>query len=267
MLIVAAALAAVVVALVLRLGRTRRTVAALEERLAAAAGELESLQQAFARFAPSEVVEDIIAQGVSTRSEKKEVTVLFADLKGFTTLAERLDPDVLVRVLNGYFARTSRAITDHRGHVAKFIGDGILALFGALEANPWQTNDAAHAALAMRRALADYNATLAADGLPALAMGVGIHRGTVVAGVIGSAELIEYGVIGSPVNLAARVQELTRAHAVDVLVTAAVRDALDPRFTLHAMPPLEVKGLPAPVATFAVDGFDGEARPQAASTP
>ena len=267
MLIAAAALAAVVVALVLWLGRTQRTVAALEERLAAAAGDLESLQQAFARFAPAEVVEDIIAQGVSTRSEKKEVTVLFADLKGFTTLAEHLDPDVLVRVLNGYFERMSRTITDHRGHVAKFIGDGILALFGALEANPWQTNDAAHAALAMRAALADYNATLAADGLPALAMGVGIHRGTVVAGVIGSAELIEYGVIGSAVNLAARVQELTRAHAVDVLVTAAVRDALDPRFTLHAMPPLEVKGLPAPVATFAVDGFDGEARPQAASTP
>src|SRR5947199_303241 len=123
----------------------------------------------------------------------------------------------------------SRTITDHRGHVAKFIGDGILALFGALEENPWQTNAAAHAALAMRAALADYNAALAADGLPALAMGVGIHRGTVVAGVIGSAELIEYGVIGSAVNLAARVQELTRAHAVAVLVTAAVRAAPDPR--------------------------------------
>ena len=264
---VAAALAAVVVGLALWLGRTRRAVASLEERLAAAAAGLESLQQAFARFAPAEVVEDIIAQGVSTRSEKKEVTVLFADLKGFTTLAEHLDPDVLVRIVNGYFERMSRAITDHRGHVAKFIGDGILALFGALEANSWQTNDAVHAALAMRAALADYNATLAGDGLPPLAMGVGIHRGTVVAGVIGSAELIEYGVIGSAVNLASRVQELTRAHAVDVLVTAAVRDALDARFTLHAMPPLDVKGLPAPVATFAVDRFDAEARPQASSTP
>ncbi|TMB19281.1 MAG: adenylate/guanylate cyclase domain-containing protein [Deltaproteobacteria bacterium] len=266
-LILAAALAAVVVALVLWLGHTRRTAAALEERLAAAAGSLESLQQAFARFAPAQVVEDIIAQGVSTRSEKKEVTVLFADLKDFTALAEHLDPDLLVRILNGYFERLSRAITNHRGHVAKFIGDGILALFGALEENPWQTNDAAHAALAMRAALADYNAALAADGLPALAMGVGIHRGTVVAGVIGSAELIEYGVIGSAVNLAARVQELTRAHAVDVLVTAAVRDALDPRFTLHALPPLEVKGLPAPVGTFAVDRFDAETRAQTPSTP
>src|SRR5439155_13533989 len=220
-------------ALVVHIRRTHRRLTGLHDRLAAVSGSLESLQQAFARFAPAQVVEDIIAQGVSTRSEKKDVTVLFADLKAFTPLAEELDAAVLVQILNGYFERMSRVITDHRGHVAKFIGDGILALFGALEANPWQTNDAAHAALAMRAALADYNATLAADGLPALAMGVGIHRGTVVAGVIGSAELIEYGVIGNAVNLAARVQELTRAHAVDVLVTAAVRDALDPRFTLH----------------------------------
>src|SRR5207247_9183694 len=114
-------------------------------------------------------------------------------------------------LLNGYCERVSRALTGHRGRVAKFIGDGSLALFGALEANPWQTNDAAHAALAMRAALADYNAALGGEGLPALAMGVGIHRGTVVAGVIGSAELVEYGVIGSAVNLASRVQALTRA--------------------------------------------------------
>src|SRR5207249_2478869 len=111
-----AALGAGVAALVVQWRRTRRTIAALEERLAAAARGLESLQQAFSRFAPAEVVEDIIAQGVSTRSEKKQVTVLFADLKDFTALAEHLDPDVLVRILNGYFERMSRAITDHRGH-------------------------------------------------------------------------------------------------------------------------------------------------------
>src|SRR5205807_8921962 len=93
-------------------------------------------------------------------------------------------------------------------------------------------------------------AALGGEGLPALAMGVGIHRGTVVAGVIGSAELVEYGVIGSAVNLASRVQELTRAHAVDILVTAVVWHALDPPFALRALPPLAVKGLPAAVATF-----------------
>ena len=251
-----AALLVAVAALVLHRRHARRTAAALARRVEAASRSLESLQQAFSRFAPAEVVEDIISQGVSTRSEKKEVTVLFADLKGFTPLSERLDPAVLVDILNGYFERMSRAITSHRGHVGKFIGDGIMALFGALEANPWQTNDAVHAALAMRAALAEYNAALVADALPALAMGIGIHRGPVVAGVIGSAELVEYGVIGATVNVAARVEHLTRIRGVDVLVTGAVRDVLDPRFRLQAMPLAEVPGVSTALATFAVERFE-----------
>jgi class 3 adenylate cyclase len=252
----AALVALAVAALAGALVRLRRRAAALEVRLEAASQNLESLQRAFTRFAPAEVVEEIIAQGVSTHSEKKEITVLFADLKGFTTVGERLDPAQLVQLLNGWLEGMSRAIDAHRGHVAKFIGDGILALFGALESNPWQTNDAVHAALGMRAALADYNVTLAGNGVPPLAMGIGIHRGTVVAGVIGSAELMEYGVIGSTVNVASRVERLTRTHGVDVLVTDAVRDALDRRFRLRAMPAAEVRGLPGALPTFAVDGFD-----------
>ena len=250
-LIAAAATAAVVFVLV----RARRQVAALEARLAAASTALESLQHAFSRFAPAAVVEDIIAQGVSTDPAKKEITVLFADLKGFTPLAERLDPDVLVRLLNGWVEQMSRAIALHHGHVAKLLGDGFLALFGALEANPWQTNDAVSAALAMRAALVDYNAALAHDGLPPLAMGIGIHRGVVVAGVIGTAELVEYGVIGSTVNLASRVEALTRTHGVDILVTESVQAGLDRRFALRPMGPTAVPGVEGLLGTFAVDGF------------
>lgn len=240
--------------------RARRRAARLEARLVAAAGELESLQHAFSRFAPATVVEDIIAQGVSPRSTKKDVTVLFADLKGFTPLAERLDPDVLVGLLNGWVEQMSRTIAEHHGHVAKLLGDGLLALFGALEPNPWQANDAVNAALAMREALAAYNARLGADGLPPLAMGIGIHRGPVVAGVIGAAELVEYGVIGSTVNVASRVEALTRTHGVDILVTEPVRAALDRRFALRPMPPTPVPGMAAALGTFAVEGL-GSPRP------
>ena len=239
--------------------RGRRAVAQLERRLEASSRELEALQHAFSRFAPAEVVEEIIAQGVSTHPEKKEITVLFADLKGFTAMSERLDPAVLVTILNEYFERMSRVITAHRGHVSKFIGDGILALFGALDANPWQTNDAVRAAFAMQASLAELNGRLAADQRPTLAMGIGIHRGVVVAGVTGSAELVEYGVIGRTVNLAARVERLTRTHGVDVLVTEATRAVLDSRFRLHPMPAVSVKGVPEPVPTFAVERFDGDA--------
>jgi adenylate cyclase len=113
-----------------------------------------------------ELVERVIASGVPTRGERKEVTVLFADLFGFTPLSESVDPSVLVRILNGYFERMARAITAHQGHISTLIGDGILALFGALETNPWQTDDAVRAALAMRAELEAYNQELAAEGLP-----------------------------------------------------------------------------------------------------
>jgi adenylate cyclase len=255
-LIVALALAASVIALGAYARRLRERTRVLDRRLQDAARELESLQQAFGRFAPSEVVEAIIAQGISTRSEAKEITVLFADVKGFTSIAEQLEPDALVALLNGYFAVMGDVVSAHRGHLAKFIGDGLLVLFGALEPNPWQTNDAVHTALAMREALERYNARILAEGLPAIAAGIGIHRGPVVAGVIGNAALMEYGVIGRTVNVASRVEGLTRVHGTDVLVTEAVRVHLDGRFRLRPMPATEVKGIPEPLVTYAVDGFD-----------
>jgi class 3 adenylate cyclase len=235
--------------------RARARTAVLARRLGHASYDLAALQQAFSRFAPHEVVERIIADGIATDAETKDVTILFADLKGFTALAERLDPARLVEVLNGYFERMGEVIAAHRGHLAKFIGDGLLALFGALEPNPWQTNDALHAALAMRAALAEYNAGLRARGLPELAAGIGVHCGPVVAGVLGTSSVKEYGVIGRTVNVASRVEELTRLHHTDVLVTDAVRARCDPRFRLRALPPADVKGLPAPLVAFALDGF------------
>ncbi len=223
-------------------------------RLEGAARALERLQRAFSRFAPATVVEQIIERGLSTTAEKREVTVLFADLQGFTRMSEQLDPVSLVEVLNGYFERMSTAIRDHHGHVSKFMGDGLMALFGAHERNPWDARDAVQAALEMRHALQVYNADLRGRGLPELAFGVGIHRGEAVAGIIGSRELLEFTVIGDTVNVAARVESLTRSQGVDILVTQPVSDRLHGRFALKAMPPCEVKGKSAPLLTFAVEG-------------
>jgi len=236
--------------------RTHQHARSVEQRLARATRDLESLEHAFTRFAPHEVVERIIADGIATQAETKEVTILFADLQGFTPLAEALEPGALVALLNAYFERMGQAIAAHRGHLAKFLGDGLLALFGALEPNPWQTNDAVHAALAMRDALAALNRELRAAGKPELAMGVGIHVGHVVAGVLGTSGVKEYGVLGRVVNVASRVEDLTRVHRTDVLVTEAVRARCDPRFRLRPLPAVEAKGLPEPIVTFAVEGFD-----------
>jgi class 3 adenylate cyclase len=227
----------------------------LRQRLEAASQELQRLQTAFAGFAPSTVVQGIAARGQPSDAEKRDVTVLFADLVAFTALSEALAPEVLVSVLNEYFVRMSRVISEHRGHVSKFIGDGLMALFGALEPNPWQANDAVRAALAMQRGVAAYNHDLAQRGLPPLRLGVGINRGPAIAGIIGSDALMEFTVIGQTVNVASRVERLTRVHGTDVLITAAVRDGLDPRFVLEELPARAVRGVSDPVLTYAVKAF------------
>jgi adenylate cyclase len=232
--------------------RARRRRLALEAQLEAAAGELQQLQEACARLAPAGVVQRLITDRADAGPERKVVTALFADLVGYTAMSERLEPAVLARVLNGYFQRMSDAIHGHRGHVVTFVGDGILAYFGALQPNPWQCDDAVRAALAMRAAIRDYNAELAGEGLPALAVGIGIHRGPGLAGLVGSRERMEYAFVGRTVNLAARVQALTRIHKADILVTESLREHLDPRFVLTPMPAESVKGIDEPVVTYAV---------------
>ena len=232
--------------------RQRARVAELNARLGIAAGELQRLQESCARFAPATVVDRLLTDGPEATAERKEVTALFADVVGYTTLAEQLDPPILARVLNGYYQRMSDAIAQHSGHVSTFVGDGILAYFGAFEPNPWQSDDAVRAALAMRQALAGYNCELRAEGLSALAIGIGLHRGVVLAGLVGTRERIEYACIGRTVNVAARVQGLTRTHDADILITEAVRERLDPAFPLVPRPAMPIKGIAEPIVTFAV---------------
>ncbi len=232
----------------------RRNRGRLLRRLEVATQELQSLQTAFSRFAPDPIIEKIIAQGVHSYGEKKIVTVLFADLVGFTALSESVEPTVLVRILNGYFERMSRAIVDNRGYVSTFIGDGLLAFFGVLEPNPWQADDAAHAALAMQAALEDYGRELAGEGLPSLSMGIGLHRGTGVAGLVGSRDLMQFAFVGRTVNVAARVQDLTRGEGARILVTDAVRDSLAPQFRVRKLAPASVKGVERPLVLFSLDG-------------
>jgi adenylate cyclase len=254
-LLAAAAAAALCAGLGAALVRSRARARQLRTRLGEALEQLERLEHSFRRLAPHPLVEKVIASDGAAAGESRQVTVIFADIAGFTSLSEKLEPAVLVRVLNGYFDRMNRAIGEHRGQISTFLGDGLLALFGAFEHNPWQGNDALHAALAMRAALADYNRELAAQALPPLAIGIGVHRGVGVAGLVGSRERTEFAVVGGIVNVAARVQAHTRVLGVDVLATGAACEAADPRFVLRALPPAALRGIERPVSIFAVEGF------------
>lgn len=242
-------------ALALLLHRTRGKLRQLTVAHERASAQLQDLQQAFHRFAPQSVVEEIIERGASISGENREVTILFADLAGFTALSETLRPETLVKMLNGYFEIASEAVAENGGYVAKFIGDGVMALFGAPENNAWQSLDAVMAALALRRGIEKHNRSLHDQGLPALDVRIGVHRGPVVSGIFGSTENMEYTVIGDSVNTASRIQDLTREHGVAILVSAEVRLSLDGRFRVRALPPQQVKGKSAPIETFAVEGF------------
>ena len=184
---------------------------------------------------------------------EKEVTALFADLVDFAAISEITQPSVVVRILNGYFESMSQAITRHRGHVSTFKGDGILALFGSTTPNPWQGDDAVHAALDMLRALTAYNEELTSGGLPALTLGIGLQRGTSVGELVGNRELKEFTFTGDTVNVAARVQDLTRQFAVDIILTETLKQTVDPTFATRALPDTSVKGVEKPLAIHALE--------------
>jgi len=245
--------------------RQRRQIHQIERLLDDTHGRLERLQLHFARFAPEDVVERLTEPSGDLIASRRMVTVLFADLKGFTAMCDRLDPELVLQILNGYFREMSQAITAHHGRVTELIGDGLLALFGALEPNPWQAQDAVLGALAMREALTRYNVTLRERSLPELEVGIGIHRGELLAGVMGNEELSKFGVVGDTINVASRVERLTRELAADLLITDEVRCQLDSRFRLREMPAVSVKGKPEPLKTYQVEGLATTMQPASGS--
>ena len=203
-----------------------------------------------------EVAAQLMRDGAALGGELREVTILFADLRGFTTLSEKLNAPELVALLNRYLDRMSAAIEAHGGIIDKFIGDAIMALFGAPVALDDAADRAVAAALAMEKALVTLNAELAAEGRPPLAIGVGINTARVVAGNIGSHRRLNYSVIGDGVNVAARLQALTRTpeYRTNIILSAATLAALRARAEVSARPlgSAQVKGRAEPVEIFAV---------------
>ncbi|MCP4368135.1 MAG: hypothetical protein GY797_08540 [Deltaproteobacteria bacterium] len=227
----------------------------LERLLDDTNAKLEQIQVQFERFAPQEVIEHLTESNGKYAARMRTVTVLFADLKGFTKMCDQMDPSEVLPILNGYFLCMSEALSNHHGQVTELTGDGLLALFGALRPNPWQVQDAVMGALAMRKALMGYNEELRSQSLPELSFGIGIHQGEVLAGVIGNVELRKFGVVGDTINVAARVESLTRVHHVDLLVTGVVRNKLDERFSVRCMSPVPVKGKQDLLVTYYVKGL------------
>lgn len=179
-------------------------------------------RERLSRFLPAQVVSRILSEGsAALEPTQREVTILFSDLRDFTSLSQRMDPGQVLALLDDYFARMTSVVQAHGGMVNKFIGDGMLAVWGVPDAQPDHALRAVHAALAMRTELEALNRLRAARGEVALRIGVGLHTGTVAAGMLGGARQAEYTVLGDAVNLASRIEGLTKKPGADVVISDA----------------------------------------------
>ncbi len=187
----------------------------------------------------------------------RTVSILMSDLRGFSALSERLGPEVMIGLLNRYFARMVPVILDHRGTVNEFIGDAILVLFGAPVERPDDAERAVRCAWAMQRTMTAFNAESRGLGLPELTMGIGLHAGRVVAGNIGSADRVKYGVVGPPVNLAARIESL--AVGPQVLLSGAVVERVHSTVRIGHGRRVRVKGFAGLISVYPLEGLEPSA--------
>jgi adenylate cyclase len=207
-----------------------------------------ALVRTFGRFVDPEIARDAMA--TDSRPETREVSVLFTDLRGFTSLTEALPPSELLTTLDAYYGALVPPVYAEGGIVNKFIGDAIMATFGAPAPQADHAARAAAAARGMVKSIAALNAERAKSGREPLVIGVGIATGPVALGRLGPANRVEYGVIGDTVNLAARLESMNKEHGTTILCDEATATALgDGTRRLGELP---VRGKAAPVPVFAI---------------
>ncbi|WP_437951447.1 adenylate/guanylate cyclase domain-containing protein [Sorangium sp. So ce296] len=214
--------------------------------------ERDKLRSTFGKYMTESVLEHLLAGKVQLGGETLTVSILFCDIRSFTTISEKMNAHELVGLLNEYFTEMVAIILDEGGVVDKYIGDAIMAVFGAPVPRPDDAVRAVRAAIRMRAALARFNERLAERGIPALKTGVGIHTGEVVAGNIGSEARMEYTVIGDAVNLASRLESATKELGVSVLLSEDTHRLVSDRFNTRPVSEITVKGRVQPVMTYAV---------------
>jgi len=205
------------------------------------------------RFLPKQVADRLLRDGKPLPGMRTQATVMFVDIRSFTAMSETLAPEQVLEFLNAYFANVVHLVFAHGGMVNKFIGDGMMAVWGVPDPLPDHAHRAVEAALAIRASVALYNAERLRKGDPAIAVGIGIHSGEVVAGNLGTPELIEYTVIGDTVNLASRLESVTKSHHVDLVLSGSTFEAVRERFSGRKLGDEQIRGKAQPVEVFTIE--------------
>jgi len=219
------------------------------------------IRSLFGRFISDDVVEQLLEtpSGTELGGELRELSILFADIRGFTSLSEAMSPEQVVTLLNNYLGTMTDIIDSYGGTVNEFYGDGLLAFFGAPVPNEDHARIAVQCALAMKAGMVEVNRRNRECGLPEIDMGLAVNSGEVVVGNVGSEKRFKYGVIGSAVNIASRVQ--SNAESGTILVTRSCVDALGDCFEFADHRQIQVKGLSRPIEICQVVGDEMHPEP------
>jgi adenylate cyclase len=213
------------------------------------------IEEAFGRYVTKQVAQEIMRhpEQIELGGKRQEVSVLFADIRGFTRLAERNDPEEVVRTLNSYLTLMTRSVFKHEGTLDKFLGDAIMAVFGAPIFYPDHALRAIAAALDIQEEIRALNKKRTAAGMEAVEIGIGINAGEVVTGNIGSEERMEYTVIGDNVNIAARLEDL--AGAGQILISESIFQAVEGKVRVRPLDLVCLRGREKALPVYEVSGL------------
>jgi adenylate cyclase len=213
--------------------------------------EKEKLRQTFGLHVGEQAAQQILKRDPGLSGIEEEITVMFIDIRSSTAKAAAMKPAEVVETLNDFFRVTVQAVEQHGGMVNKYLGDGFMALFGAGDSNPNHADAGVAAGRDILLGLDGLNEQFKARGREPIKIGVGLHTGPAIVGSIGSPQRLEFTAIGDTVNVASRIESLTKEVGRPLLITAAVRACLKIDFPLEALPPQRVRGVDEPVTVFA----------------
>ena len=226
--------------------------------------ERDRLRETFGRYVTRQVADHLMKGNLDLGGELVPVTVLFSDIRSFTSISENMDPRALLDFLNEYFSGMVESVMHHHGVVDKFIGDAIMAVFGAPVPEPNDPLNAVKAALEMRSRLDKINENFRKRGLPEVRTGIGLHSGQVVAGNMGHSERMEYTVIGDAVNLASRLEGMTKELQCDVVLSEDLYVQVEEHVQAEPLRKIKVKGRDREVMVYRLIGLRVEGTAQVA---